>query len=663
MDTNNESVNSIHNRNKRFNPQNIFQSFFRHFLIDNNKNENEPNILPPSSANNLTNNRGKQNDSSNLKRSFASINKSSDKIRVAQENKLEIDADQDEEEDHDKIINREEEEHPSKKVLLNNNNSLLRTVSVDQSVVTPVQNKTNEISHSNNNNNIKNQNCSLNISIDSSSKKITKNETGNLKYKDKKLDSILNRTLSDSILNKKSSSSSSLGITSTFKVSNSFTIIKRINNLKFNIQIIKKAVGLSRKNSSNRRSIFSNQNCSLNLFNRSTSNILARKNFLSPSASPSSLNFGGIILNGGNHHHSSTSSNRSLKKHPSHSGPHHHHQHHQHHNYNTNNHHYNTRGIQHHRSIGCVLNTSFTQNEKISFHKKKFENSSSSPISTPLSESPITMVPNLSTPPLLLDNNGSGSGDSYHQHLSHHPNKRLPSSPRLHLTPATSSFNQKMNGIGVGGGLINNPYSNQSLLITSFKNSDARRWSFASMNSSSGYGTNTPSNHIGGESSNSNQSLQYSSNEKLTNSSSNKPKNSSNLVPNSVSMTPERIERKNSIDFNNQISTTSGSNKYSLCGNLNCQNCSTDLFTDKIMNHANIIGIGGDSSASSSTANMIFLNRQSSSGGGSNHHNHHRICSSNDSIQLEDDSSEVVGFSSPNSFNRQRARSLRLASF
>jgi hypothetical protein len=206
MDTNNDSANSIHNRNKRFNPQNIFQSFFRHFLIDNNKNENEPNILA-SSANNLTNNRSKHSDSANLKRSFASINKSSDKIRVAQENKQ----DDDEEDEEDKRLNTEE--HPSKKVLLNNNNSLLRTVSLEQSV-TPVHSKTNQI-YSNGSN----QNCSLNISIGSSSKKQTvKNETGHLKFKEKKLDSILNRTLSDSILNKKSSSSSSLGITNTFKV-------------------------------------------------------------------------------------------------------------------------------------------------------------------------------------------------------------------------------------------------------------------------------------------------------------------------------------------------------------------------------------------------------------------------------------------------------------
>jgi hypothetical protein len=210
MDTNNESANSIHNRNKRFNPQNIFQSFFRHFLIDNNKNENEPSILTSSATNNLINNRGKQNDSTNLKRTFASINKSSDKIRVTLENKQQDDQEIDEEEEEEDKGFNIEEEHPSKKVLLNNNNSLLRTVSLEQSA-TPMQNKTKEITS-----NI-NQNCSLNISIGSSNKKPTKNETGHLKYKEKKLDSILNRTLSDSILNKKSSSSS-LGITSSFKV-------------------------------------------------------------------------------------------------------------------------------------------------------------------------------------------------------------------------------------------------------------------------------------------------------------------------------------------------------------------------------------------------------------------------------------------------------------
>ena len=37
MDTNNESVNSIHNRNKRFNPQNIFQSFFNQVILFNKK--------------------------------------------------------------------------------------------------------------------------------------------------------------------------------------------------------------------------------------------------------------------------------------------------------------------------------------------------------------------------------------------------------------------------------------------------------------------------------------------------------------------------------------------------------------------------------------------------------------------------------------------------
>jgi hypothetical protein len=71
--------------------------------------------------------------------------------------------------------------------------------------------------------------------------------------------------------------------------------------------------------------------------------------------------------------------------------------------------------------------------------------------------------------------------------------------------------------------------------------------------------------------------------------------------------------------------------KFSLCGNLSCQSCSAN---------GNVDFFGSEK--------LLALQ------------NHHRICSSNESIALDDSSCEV-GYSSPNSFNhnhRQRARSL-----
>ena len=164
-----------------------------------------------------------------------------------------------------------------------------------------------------------------------------------------------------------------------------------------------------------------------------------------------------------------------------------------------------------------------------------------------------------------------------------------------------------------------------SLLSTSSKNLDARRWSFASMHSSSGYGTNTPPPNCN-DISNSNQSSQYSSNEKLMLKQQRSLTSQHNLqTPHSESCTEQDGNQKEFVEP-----------RLSLCGNLNCPNCSNIV--------AGYTNLDCLNSKINEVTNTYLMERRS------------RLSSSNDSSQL-DDSSEA-GYSSPISFQRQRARSL-----
>ena len=165
----------------------------------------------------------------------------------------------------------------------------------------------------------------------------------------------------------------------------------------------------------------------------------------------------------------------------------------------------------------------------------------------------------------------------------------------------------------------------QSLLSTSSKALDARRWSFASMHSSSGYGTNTPPLNCG-DLSTSNQSSQYSSNEKLLQK---QQKSNTNIQQ------PLHIQANQTYN-SDQDQKQFLEPRVSLCGNLNCQNCSNLVG----YNHLDCLS----SKINEATTNYLLMDRRS------------RLSSSNDSSQL-DDSSEA-GYSSPISFHRQRARSL-----
>ena len=158
------------------------------------------------------------------------------------------------------------------------------------------------------------------------------------------------------------------------------------------------------------------------------------------------------------------------------------------------------------------------------------------------------------------------------------------------------------------------------------------------MHSSSGYGTNTPPPNCG-DLSNSNQSSQYSSNEKLL---------QKNQQPNSGQKIQHHHNQQQQQQQHHQLQQQQSFNadqdqkqflepRVSLCGNLNCQNCSNQVG----YNHLDCLS----SKINEATNNYLLMDRRS------------RLSSSNDSSQL-DDSSEA-GYSSPISFQRQRARSLR----
>jgi serine/threonine protein kinase len=371
--------------------------------------------------------------------------------------------------------------------------------------------------------------------------------------KKNKFNFILNRTLSDSILNKKSSA---------------------LNQTYYSN---KKEYGLSRKNSTNRRSVYH----PIGIFNQSSSNILNRtNNFASPSATPSPSSFHhNSQLQRMNSHNMKLSSRRAK--------------------------------LQHHRSSCCVLNTNKSIEPNASntsnAHAINHTNQSCSYLHT--NESTSLSIPSLPSPIAVLNNKFANISTPPSTNINNLISNMSMPSPKLQFTTPTCSPKEI---------LTNQNFQQQSLLSTSFKNLDARRWSFASMHSSSGYGTNTPPINCGDL--NSNHSSQYSSNERLKlanhqlNSQQQKP--TSGKLQTQVSKTP-------SVEQHDE-------QRLSLSGSINCQNCSnSECFNNKL------------------ESNMYMLDRRQ---------RRRRLSSSNDSSQL-DDSSEA-GFSSPISFQRQRARSL-----
>jgi tRNA A-37 threonylcarbamoyl transferase component Bud32 len=442
---------------------------------------------------------------------------------------------------------------------------------------------------------------------DSSQKKTAtaQKAANNNNIKKHRLNFILNRTLSDSILNKKSSSNSNFRMqflhTTTTSSNNSSAVNSlAVNNSNFSSR---REMGLSRKNSTHRRSIY----YPISIFHHSSSNILNKTNpsFSSQVTSPN-CNF-----------NSSSATSQQVRA-------------------------QNRQKLQHHRSSICVINSSTSSNNNN--NNQEGNNSlSPSPVTMQhLHQSPLFRLASTTPPkttmktatlasnknPLILchQNSSSNLAQNNSSGLSSSSCRLTESQSKLQLTPAAStSFSQRL-------ALPSNQHhlQQQSLLSTSNKTLDARRWSFASMHSSSGYGTNTPPPNCG-DLSTSNQSSQYSSNEKLLQQTAKKQPQ----VLTTTTTVPKQ-QQQQQLEQKSEFLEP----RVSLCGNLNCQNCSNLVG----YNHLDCLS----SKISEATHAYLFQDRRS------------RLSSSNDSSQL-DDSSETGGaggFSSPVSFHRQRARSL-----
>ncbi|CAF0995215.1 unnamed protein product [Brachionus calyciflorus] len=391
----------------------------------------------------------------------------------------------------------------------------------------------------------KSQNSSSNLITNSNSQK----KSSSSKIKKSKLNTILNRTLSDSVLNKKST-----------YFSNPW-------------HHHKKQTCLSRKNSTNRRSLIYNPNSTL--FNQNflySNNSTNRISFYtSASAGPQSPS----VFSNQSPVPNIFSNQNSI------------------HNINQYN---NLRNkLKQHRSSCCVVNNT---SNNLSQQLDPYENNNfslSSSICSSLSPSPITLVNRqnslvLSTPPSNINLNFPTSSK----------NSQPVSSP-LSLTPASALEQRKS---------INN-VKQSSILVSSKSKRDSRRWSLASMHSSD---CNTAMN-----------------------------------TPKMISSLPPSFQQQSSSAVPSQYSSSTYLNDNIISNKKNLQN-------QKSYSDQSNIPLNSKNSSDSlkhckSEENQIEYSQRLSFGG-----RRRRLSSSNESSHLDDSSD--VGFSSPLSFHRQRARSL-----